>query len=114
MNEETGNAMKGFLDVYVDLIVQKYSNREQAIYFSETHENETYASRGEAIFEHETRSKKNVWYRYFKWDNYSQFFLAKEITKDEVRDILKDVLLKKKASLTVYDLRRFKEFGAEE
>ena len=71
MNKETENAMKGYLGAYVDLIVQKHSNREQTIYFSEAHENETYASRGEAIFEHETKSKKNVWYRYFKWGNWN-------------------------------------------
>ena len=55
---------------------------------------------------------KNVWYRYFKWDNNSQFFLAREITKEEVESIIKDVLSNRKVLLTDHDLRRFKEFGA--
>ena len=114
MNEETGKAIENYLDVYVDLLVSKFSNREQAIYFAEVREDETWKSRGEAIFEHETKSKKNVWYRYIKWDNYTQFFVAKEITKEEVACILKDVLLKRKAKLTDYDLKRFREFGVEE
>ena len=105
--------MKDYLGTYVDLLVQKYGNREYAIYYVEEHEDEPFRSRGEAIFEHETRSKKNIWYRYYSWDNNSQNFLTKAITKKEVADILKDAIMKRKINLTNNDIVRFKDFGVE-
>ena len=114
MNGDTKNEMKGHSGAYVDLILRKHNNRGQTTDFAETHESETYASKGVAIFEHEITSKKNVMYRYFKWDNYSQFFLSKEIKKNEVKCILACVLLKRKALQTDHGLRRFNEVSIEE
>jgi hypothetical protein len=113
MNKETGEAMKNYLASYVDLLVQKFSNREYAIYYCEEDEAEPYKSSGEAIFEHETKSKKNRWYRYYSWNNYTQKFITREVNRDEVRELLTEITKNSRCPLNEYDTEMFKEFGVE-
>ncbi len=65
--------MNDYLGAYIDLLVRKSSNRNNQFTLQRLKE---------------TKSKKNVWYRYLKWDSCTQPFLSKETSRVENAHIM--------------------------